>query len=500
MQQRNRRGGRARGYIERPSEPAIVAGRVPPNDLEAEAAVLSAITVDNSTIDKVIDILKPEYFWSDANRLIYQAVLALLAEGKPFDIVTITTYLRSEESLSKVGGPSYLCQISDATPSVHNVRAHAEILYDKWVIRRMIATGQLIAAEGYGDIGPQKEWLGTCEQRIFEIVHRPGQSKAVPIGELIKEVFQEQHDAAKRGERITGLSTGFEKVDEKTTGLHDGDLTIVAARPGIGKTSWAMNLAVNVASPSLTYLTNPQTNQKVERDVRGKGVAVFSLEMPRKQLAQRMLCSEARIDVKRFRSGLLQPEDWRRMGEAAPFIQSLPIWIDDTPAMSVLDVRAKVRRLQAEFDREATERTDAQRVGLVIVDYIQLMSGTGSEQNREQEISGISRGLKQLAKELKVPVVALSQLNRAVETRSTKDKRPQLSDLRESGALEQDADNVFLLYRDDYYNEQSDRKGIAELDVAKQRNGPTGRVFLRFEAACTRFDNLAFGDYPQEQE
>jgi replicative DNA helicase len=319
---------------------------------------------------------------------------------------------------------------------------------------------------------------------------------------VLRAAFQQITAAAERGDRITGISTGYEKLDAKTAGLHNGDLTIVAARPGMGKTSFVLNLGVNVASPRTVNMPGPsEEGSGVERSEPGFGVIVFSLEMPREQLATRMVCSEGRVDLGRLRQGFLQPDDWRRLTEAASYLSSLPVWIDDSPAIGILEVRAKVRRIQAEYNREASESSAERRVGLVVIDYLQLMKGRDGVNSREQEISEISRGLKQLAKELKVPVIALSQLNRAVETRTTKDKRPQLSDLRESGAIEQDADTIIFIYRDEYYNaETTNSKGIAELIIAKQRNGPTGKVMTRFTASCTRFDNLAAGDYPEMED
>jgi replicative DNA helicase len=315
--------------------------------------------------------------------------------------------------------------------------------------------------------------------------------------DVMKKSFKQLNDAVSRGDRITGSPTGFDRYDRMTAGLHDGDLTIVAARPGMGKTSFVLNVAVNVASPrQRESATDP--NQRWEEP--GRGVAVFSLEMPREQIANRMVCSEGRVDVSKVRTGFLAPSDWSKLTQAASFLGSLPIWIDDSPGLSILELRAKVRRLQAEFDQPEAPGRRAQRIGLVIIDYLQLMKGRDGAQSREQEISEISRGLKGLAKELKVPVIALSQLNRAVETRSEKSKRPQLSDLRESGAIEQDADNICFIYRDDYYNQDSAERAIAELIIAKQRNGPTGTAKVRFDREFTRFDNLAEGEYPDDEE
>lgn len=467
--------------------PRTINGRVPPHDLDAEAAVLSAILLERDALDKVLETLKPEHFYSEANQRIYEAAQALALVGDPIDITTIATWLRNREWIKQVGGASYLAQLVDATPAVAHVSAHATAIYEKWRLRQLIATCQRVAAEGYGDVGVVQEFIDSAEQSIYELA-RTAQTRSVqPIATVLKSTFEQIVAAAERGDRITGIPTGFEKLDEKTAGLHDGDLMIVAARPGMGKTAWVMNAAVNVAS-------HHSGGRK------GYGVCVFSLEMPREQLVSRMVCSEGRVDLGKLRQGFLQPEDWRRLTEASAYLNTIPIWIDDTPAIGVLEIRAKVRRIQAEYNRAATPQTAERRVGLVIVDYLQLMKGRDGVNSREQEISEISRGLKQLAKELRVPVIALSQLNRAVETRTTKDKRPQLSDLRESGAIEQDADTIIFIYRDEYYNPQSNKKGIAELIIAKQRNGPTGKVYTRFAASCTRFDNLEMSAYPDMEE
>lgn len=481
-------------------KPPIVNGRVPPHDLDAEAAVLSAILLSHEALDRVIEILKPEHYYSDANGRIYEAAVALLLAGTPVDIVSVASYLRDRERLLHVGGPAYLAQLADATPAVAHVAAHAQTVYEKWRLRALIATCQRVAAEGYGDVGGVQEFIDGAEGDIYALAHVGGKSNVQPLNGVLSTVFTQITEAANRGDRITGISTGYEKYDAKTAGLHAGDLTIVAARPGMGKTAYVCGLAVNVASARCVPVSDGNGGWRTPPvpNAPGFGVAIFSLEMPREQIAVRMVCSEGRVDLGKMRTGFLQPDDWRSLTEAASYLSSLPIWIDDTSAIGLLELRAKVRRIQAEYNREATETTPERKLGLVVVDYLQLMKGREGAASREQEISEISRGLKQLAKELKVPVIALSQLNRAVETRSTKDKRPQLSDLRESGAIEQDSDTIVFIYRDDYYNpETSNAKGIAELIIAKQRNGPTGKVMLRFNASCTRFDTLAAGDYPE---
>jgi replicative DNA helicase len=489
-----RRGGRPPQKL----EPAIIAGRVPPHDLDAEAAVLSAILLSREALDRVLEILKPEHFYSDANGRIFDAMTQLAIAGTPIDIVSVASYLRDRERLAQVGGAPYLAQLADATPAVAHVGAHAQVVYEKWRLRALIATCQRVAAEGYGDVGDPQAFVDSAEQAVYELARTAQKTSALPINQVLRAAFQQITAAAERGDRITGVSTGFERIDSMTSGLHPGELIIVAARPGMGKTSFVMNMAANVAAPRTVLSPGPgDQGHGVERQEPGYGVIVFSLEMPREQLAVRMVCSEGRVDVGKVRQGHLQPDDWRKLTDAASWLSSVPIWLDDTPAISLLEVRAKVRRIQAEYDREATPTSSERKVGLIIIDYLQLMKGRDGVQSREQEISEISRGLKQLSKELSVPVIALSQLNRSVETRTTKDKRPQLSDLRESGAIEQDADMIMFIYRDDYYNpETTNAKGLAEIIIAKQRNGPTGKVLTRFTASCTRFDNLAPGDYP----
>jgi replicative DNA helicase len=474
-----------------PPAPAPVAGRIPPHDLDAEAAVLSAILLERDALDKVLELLQAEHFYSEANRRIYEVAVELSSQGTPIDVVSVAGMLRDRERLAQVGGSAYLAQLVDAVPSVAHIETYARMVREKWRIRQLIATCQRVAAEGYGDVGEVQQFIDGAEQAVYEIARTPEASSVQRIEPIIRSVFEQITELARRGERITGVPTGFERLDAKTAGLHDGELTIVAARPGMGKTSFVLNVAVNVASPKTVSDAGLEDAASAAREEPGMGVAVFSLEMPREQLASRMVCSEGRVDVGKMRQGFLQDRDWNSLTQAASFLYRLPIWIDDTPSLGVLELRAKVRRLQAEYDRATPEGGLGQRIGLVIVDYLQLMSGSQYTASREQEISEISRGLKRLSKELRVPVIALSQLNRAVETRGAKDKRPQLSDLRESGAIEQDADNIIFIYREDYYEVDSDKRGIAELIIAKQRNGPTGRVKVRFESAYTRFDNLA---------
>ncbi len=461
-------------------------GRVPPADLDAEAAVLSSALLSGEAFDTVQETLSTEHFYSEANRRVYEAIRELNAASRPVDIVSVAGWLRDRGRLDQVGGTPYLAQLVDATPAVAHVDEHARVIREKWRLRSLISTCQRFAAEGYGEIGEVQGFIDSAEQAIFGLARVPEASSVVPVREAVHEAFRILSEARQRGGGITGFETGFTELDKRMSGLHKGDLYIVAGRPGMGKTSFVLNLAANVAAPRKTDAGMAP----------GYGVAFFSLEMPREQLAARMLASEARVDMSSIRSGQVPAEDWNKLTEAAARMGRLPLWLDDTPAISILDLRAKIRRLQAELKNGAT---GTKELGLVAIDYLQLMSGRKGVTSREQEISEISRGLKQLAKEMGVPVIALSQLNRSVETRTTKDKRPQLSDLRESGAIEQDADAILFIYRDEYYFQDSPDKGIAEVIVAKQRNGPTGTCKVKFTSAHTRFDNLASDEYDFDQ-
>ncbi len=479
-------------------EPPVIEGRVPPHDLDAEAAVLSAIMIDTMAMDKVLEFLKPEHFYSEAHRRIYEACLELKQVGQPVDVVQVGTWLKNRERIAQVGGMSYLTEVLNAAPAVAHVASYGKTIHEKWRVRQLIATCQRVSAQGYIDYGEPQAFIDNAEQSIYQLARTSESSSAEKLLDVMKKSFKALTEAMQRGDRITGLPTGFDRYDRLTAGLHEGDLTIVAARPGMGKTSFCLNVAANVASPKGRESATDPTQRWEEP---GAGVVFFSLEMPREQIANRMVCAEGKVDVGKVRQGFLAQQDWNRLTQAASFLGGLPIWIDDSPSLGILELRAKVRRLQAEYDKTDDTGRKVRKIGLVVVDYLQLMKGRDGVNSREQEISEISRGLKGLAKELKVAVIALSQLNRAVETRSEKSKRPQLSDLRESGAIEQDADNICFIYRDDYYNkEASTERNVAELIIAKQRNGPTGTAKCRFDKEYTRFDNLADGEYPEDEQ
>ncbi len=474
--------------------PPTLEGRVPPHDLDAEAAVLSAAMLDPSALDKVVD-LKPEYFYSEAHRRIFEACVELRSQGSPVDVVQVGSYLKDRQRLAQVGGIPYLTQILDAAPVVANIGAYGRTIHEKYRVRQLILACQRISAQGYGDYGEPQGFIDGAEQAIYNIARTSSKQTVEKLIDVMKKSFSKLNDAVSRGDRITGVSTGFDRYDRQTAGLHEGDLTIVAARPGMGKTSFVLNLAANIAKAKHNELAGDASKRW---DEPGVGCAIFSLEMPREQLANRLVCAEARVDVSKMRTGFLGPTDWNKLTMAASALGSLPIWIDDSPGLSLLELRSKVRRLQSEYDLRDDSGKKIRKVGCVIIDYLQLMKGRDGASSREQEISEISRGLKALAKELELPVIALSQLNRAVETRSEKSKRPMISDLRESGAIEQDADNIVFIYRDDYYNQDSPEQNIAELIVAKQRNGPTGTVKVRFDKQWTRFDNLPEGEFEDD--
>jgi replicative DNA helicase len=464
---------------------------VPPHDLDAEAAVLSAVMLAQEAFDRVAEFLRPEHFYSGANQRVFEAVIALQSDSHPVDVVTVASWLRDRGLLQQIGGTPYLAQLTDAIPTIAHVEAHGRVVREKFRLRRLIGTCQDFAAVGYGDCGDVQGFIDQAEQAIFDLARVPEASNVVSLKQAIHGAFGILSEAAKRGGGITGFATGFHDLDKMTAGLHPGDLYIVAARPGMGKTSFVLNLAAQLAEPRRVKLegsTEPS-------EALGIGVVFFSLEMPREQLASRLLASDARVDVSKIRSGNIGKDDWINLTESASKLGHLPLWLDDTPAIGLLDVRARVRRLQAEIARRSTDGPKAERLGLVAIDYLQLMSGRQGAQSREQEISELSRGLKQLAKEMGVAVIALSQLNRSVETRTAGHKRPQLSDLRESGAIEQDADAIMFIYRDDYYNPESTEPDTAELILSKQRNGPTGTIKLRFNKACTRFENRASDEY-----
>ncbi len=435
---------------------------LPPQSLEAEESILSAILVDNDTLLEVLEILSPEDFYRSAHQKIFSAISELFSRNEPVDLVTLTNILREHDRLEEIGGAAYLANLLDTVPLAVNAQYYAKIVYDKACLRRLIEKSNSIAKRCFEDRGDVDSVIDFAESSIFEISENKIRPTFYPIGKIIESNIDVLEERQGNRALVTGVATGFTKLDELTAGLQKSDLIILAGRPGMGKTALALNIAKNAA---------------VDSNI---PVAIFSIEMSKEQLSLRMLSSEARIDSSRLRRGFISQDDWIKITDSAGVLSQAPIFIDDSPNITALEIRAKSRRLKMEKD-----------IGLIIIDYLQLMKGRVSAERRDLEISEISRSLKALAKELDLPVVALSQLNRKLEERS--DKRPQLADLRESGALEQDADVVAFLYRDELYNrdENNPNKGKAELIVSKQRNGPTGFTILTFLDTYTRFENYA---------
>ncbi len=451
----------------------VALQNLPPQNIEAEQMVLGAILIENDSINKVIETLSSDDFYKDTHRKIFGVMLEMFESGEAIDIVTLTDALKGKARLDSVGGAAYLATLVSLVPTAANINAHARIVREKAVLRKLIHTSTDIITQSYEDGRSSlniDELLDRAEKSIFEISQNKIRDSFVPLREIVKNSFETIERLYERKEMVTGLPTGFVDLDKMTSGLQPSDLIIIAGRPSMGKTAFCLNIAAHAAVDH------------------SKSVAVFSLEMAKEQLVIRMLCSEARVDAHRLRTGFLSEADWPKLTMAAGRLSEAPIFIDDTAALSVLEMRAKARRLKADHGLD-----------IIIVDYLQLMRGRGDSDSREQEISAISRSLKALAKELQVPVIALSQLNRAVETRG-KDKRPMLADLRESGAIEQDADVILFIYRDEVYNKcecppptdgecSCGRRGKAEVIIGKQRNGPIGIVDLTFINKYTRFEN-----------
>jgi replicative DNA helicase len=433
--------------------------KVPPQNLEAESSVLGGILLDNEAINQVLELLRPEDFYRESHRKIFRAMIELSDRSEPVDVITLSDCLKARRDIDAVGGSAYLASLADFVPTAANISYYARIVREKSILRNLIGAATDIATRGYEEQGNIEEFLDTAEKVIFEISEKKIKASFVAVGDMIKDTLKAVERLYERKEMVTGVATGYNDLDRLTSGLQPADLIVIAGRPSMGKTAFSLNIATHAA-------------------FNGVGVAVFSLEMAKEQLVLRMLCSEARVDNSKMRSGYLGERDFPKLASAAGRLHEAPIYVDDTPAIGVLELRAKARRL-------VRDRT--KKVGLIVVDYLQLMRGMGTASNREQEISEISRSLKALAKELNVPVIAISQLNRRVEDRG--DKRPMMSDLRESGAIEQDADVIMFIYREEVYNQKTDNKGLAEVIVAKQRNGPIDTVNLAFLSEYTRFEN-----------
>ena len=438
--------------------------RLPPQSVEAEQAVLGGLMLAPEAFDRVSDLLGEHDFYRRDHQLIYRAIRELAERNRPFDAVTLGEWFESQGRAEEVAGGAYLVELASTTPSAANIRAYAEIVRDKAVMRQLIDVGTGIVNDAFQPEGRESgEILAKAEQDVFAIAEAGSRGRAdfVAVNTAMKEAMEVLQQRFDNGGSVTGVPTGYTEFDEMTAGLQPTDLLILAARPAMGKTTFALNIAEYAALKTK------------------KAVAVFSMEMSASQLALRLMSSVGRVNASRLRTGQLEDEDWSRVSSAVRMLKDTKVFIDDTPALSPDMLRSKCRRLKREHD-----------LGLIVIDYLQLMAVPGNSENRATEISEISRSLKGLAKELNVPVIALSQLNRSLETRT--DKRPVMADLRESGAIEQDADVIVFIYRDDYYNkENSPDKGLAEIIIGKQRNGPTGSFKLKFFGEYTRFDNLS---------
>jgi replicative DNA helicase len=438
---------------------------VPPHDLDAEESVLGAMLVSENAIAIVSEMLRAEDFYRRSHATMYETILQVYGEGGTVDSITLINALQNKGQLDEVGGKAAVHTLASTVPAVANAYRYAEIVRDSSTYRNLIRAGTEIAQLGYERLGEPQELVDQAEQVVFSIADQRITSDFSPISTLLNESFERISQLHESGREITGVATGYRKLDKITAGFQPSNLIILAARPGMGKTSLALNIAAHVGiRESLP-------------------VAIFSIEMSRDEVTQRLMCSEGKVDSSRLRTGKLAPDEWPKLTAACSTLQEAPIYVDDTAGITALEIKAKARRLKARHPNLA----------LVVIDYLQLMSGGGRFDNRVNEISHISRQLKLIARDLEVPVLALSQLSRAVEQRPAKDRRPQLSDLRESGSIEQDADLVMFVYRDDYYDPESEHKGEAELIIGKHRNGPLDSVQLAYQGRYTRFANLAQG-------
>ena len=435
-------------------------GRIPPHDIEAEQAIIGSMLTDKDAVIAAIEILREQDFYREDNRIIYSAILNLYNRSEPIDIITLKAELKSMGKLEAVGGLEYIVQLPDKVPTTSNVEQYIKIVEEKSMLRALIKTADELITLGYDPTQEVEQVIDTAEKKIFEVMQKKNQKGYSSMKDILIDTFTQLEQLYNQKEMITGVPTGFADLDYRTSGLHNSDLILVAARPAMGKSAFALNIATHAA-------------------VRGKvPVAIFSLEMSKEQMANRILCSEAMVDSAKVRTGKIDDEEWGKLAAASGELSEAGIYIDDTPGISVMEIRAKCRKMKLE-----------KNIGLVVIDYLQLVQGSNRKGgSREQEIAEISRSLKILAKEINVPVIALSQLSRAPEQRV--DHRPMLSDLRESGSIEQDADIVMFLYRDDYYNEDTDKKNIAEVIIAKHRSGATGTVELLWLGNYTKFANI----------
>ena len=435
-------------------------GKIPPQDIEAEQAVIGSMLTDGEAVNIAIESLKTEDFYREDHKLIYEAITHIYNRAEPIDIITLKAELTTMGKLEAVGGLEYLASLPDKVPTTTNVSRYVKIVEDKSMLRNLIKTADEIKESGYDEQEAIEDIMDNAERSIFNIMEKKNAKGYTSIKDILVSSFNQLEELYNRKEYITGVPSGFTDLDRRTAGFHGSELILIAARPAMGKTAFALNIATHAA---------------VRGDI---PVAVFSLEMSKEQLGNRILCSEALVDSNKIRTGELNEEEWGKLAQTSGELSNAKIFVDDTPGLNVMEIRARSRKLKLE-----------KGIGLIVIDYLQLITGNARRGgSREQEIAEISRSLKILAKELEVPVIALSQLSRAVEARP--DHRPMLSDLRESGSIEQDADIVMFIYRDDYYNEDSEKKGIAEVIIAKQRSGSTGTVELAWLPSYTKFANL----------
>jgi len=433
--------------------------RVPPHNIEAEQSVLGAMLLDRNAIAEVTEILNGSEFYRESHNQLFNAIVELYNRDEPVDMITLVDFLRSKNLLESVGGVSYMTNLVNSVPTTANVKYYAKIVADKYTLRRMILSSSEIIEKCYAEQDDVQDVLGQAEKSIFDISQNKSHKDFEPLSSIIVRSFDEFEKLYKNKGEITGLTSGFTDLDRRTSGFQKNDFILIAARPSMGKTAFMLNVAL---APALKM---------------NKSVAIFSLEMSKEQLVNRMICSEAFVDAQKLRVGDIDDDDWVRLAKAAGPLSNAKIYIDDTPGISMTELRSKCRRLKIE-----------KGLDMILIDYLQLMTSGRNIDNRQQEVSEISRSLKALAKEMNAPVIALSQLSRAPEARA--DHRPILSDLRESGSIEQDADVVIFLYRDEYYNKDTEKKNIAEVIIAKQRNGPTGTIELAWLGQYTKFGNL----------
>ena len=441
----------------------IALDKIPPQNLEAEMAVLGSMLLDEEAISVSCETLNQDSFYKESHRKIFQAILDLYNSNKAVDLITLTNELKKSGILDDIGCASYLTALANSVPTSANITHYANIVKEKGILRTLINNATKIVSFCYETEGNIDEVVDMAERSIFEVSDRKAEGSYLHLKDVVKDSIEIIDRLYQKKAHVTGIPTGFIDFDIKTAGLQSSDLIIIAGRPSMGKSAFALGIAEYAG-----------VIEKIP-------TAIFSLEMSKEQLAQRMLCAHAKVDAHKVRTGFLATSDWPRLTAAAGKLSEAPIFIDDSPSISVMELRAKARRLKSHHD-----------IQLIILDYLQLMRGSSNIENRQQEISEISRSLKALARELRVPLIAISQLSRAVESRT--DHRPQLSDLRESGAIEQDADLVGLLLREEYYNPTEENKGIADVIIAKQRNGPVGSIKLAFVKDYARFDNLALGE------